>query len=352
MKVDLNKLEFGLNTFGDLAYHDDRDELIGYQESLQMLVKEAILADELNIDILALGEHHRKEYSVSSPDTVLAAISQVTKKIKLGTAVTVLSSDDPIRVYERFATLDGLSGGRAQLMLGRGSFTESFPLFGYDLKDYHELFEEKIALLAQLLENKPVTWQGKFTQSLNNVQVYPKLDHKLDVQVGVGGSPDSIIRAAKYGFPVMLAIIGGEPTRFKPYIELYHRAAMEFKQPLHPVGMHSHGVICETDQEAFAIANKYLRGAMNQIGKERGWAPMTQERFEYEVKYGAYYVGSVETVAQKIAKMIEAVGVQRFDLIYGIGGHKQKDRFKTIELYGKYVIPRVKEILKGSVKNG
>lgn len=345
MSIDVNKLQFGLDTFGDLAYKDDTNELMSYEESLQMIIKEAILADELGIDVLALGEHHRKEYSISSPDTVLAALSQVTKNIILGTGVTVLSSDDPVRLYERFATIDALSNGRAQIMLGRGSFIESFPLFGYDLKDYNELFEEKIALLNELLKNEPVTWEGTFTQSLDNIQVYPKLQKRLDVQVGVGGSPDSIIRAAKYGFPVMLAIIGGEPTRFKPYVDLYQRAAQQFGQPNHPLGMHSHGVIADTEEEAYEIAYEYIKGAMDTIGKERGWAPMNRQRFDFEVEHGSYYVGTPETVAQKIARMIKAVGVQRFDLIYGIGGHKQKDRFKTIQLYGEKVIPRVKEIL-------
>ncbi len=345
MSIDVNKLQFGLDTFGDLAYKDDTNELMSYEESLQMIIKEAILADELGIDVLALGEHHRKEYSISSPDTVLAALSQVTKNIILGTGVTVLSSDDPVRLYERFATIDALSNGRAQIMLGRGSFIESFPLFGYDLKDYNELFEEKIALLNELLKNEPVTWEGTFTQSLDNIQVYPKLQKRLDVQVGVGGSPDSIIRAAKYGFPVMLAIIGGEPTRFKPYVDLYQRAAQQFGQPNHPLGMHSHGVIADTEEEAYEIAYEYIKGAMDTIGKERGWAPMNRQRFDFEVEHGSYYVGTPEKVAQKIARMIKAVGVQRFDLIYGIGGHKQKDRFKTIQLYGEKVIPRVKEIL-------
>lgn len=345
MSIDVNKLQFGLDTFGDLAYKDDTNELMSYEESLQMIIKEAILADELGIDVLALGEHHRKEYSISSPDTVLAALSQVTKNIILGTGVTVLSSDDPVRLYERFATIDALSNGRAQIMLGRGSFIESFPLFGYDLKDYNELFEEKIALLNELLKNEPVTWEGTFTQSLDNIQVYPKLQKRLDVQVGVGGSPDSIIRAAKYGFPVMLAIIGGEPTRFKPYVDLYQRAAQQFGQPNHPLGMHSHGVIADTEEEAYEIAYEYIKGAMDTIGKERGWAPMNRQRFDFEVEHGSYYVGTPKKVAQKIARMIKAVGVQRFDLIYGIGGHKQKDRFKTIQLYGEKVIPRVKEIL-------
>lgn len=341
----MKKIQFGLDTFGDVAYDDNTKERISYEESLRMIIEEVKLADKLGIDVVALGEHHREEYSISAPDTVLAALSQVTDNIILGTGVTVLSSDDPVRVYERFATIDALSNGRAQIMVGRGSFTESFPLFGYDLQDYNELFEEKLELLNELLKNEPVTWEGKFTQSLHDTQVYPKLTNRLDVHVGVGGSPESIIRAAKYGFPVMLAIIGGEHTRFKPYIDLYERATSQFNQPNHPVGIHSHGVIADTDEEAFEIAWEYYSQAFDILGRERGWAKMTKERFQYEVDHGAYFVGNPETVAQKMAKVIKQMDIGRFDLIYGMGGQLQKDRFKTIQLYGEVVIPRVKELL-------
>lgn len=341
----MDKILFGLDTFGEVALNDETLEPVSYEESLRLIIEEGILADKLGIDVLALGEHHRKEYSISAPDTVLAALSQVTKQITLGTGVTVLSSDDPVRVYERFATLDALSNGRAQVMVGRGSFTESFPLFGYDLKDYNELFEEKLAMFNELLKNEPITWEGQFTQALTDTQVYPKLSKRLDVQVGVGGSPESIIRAAKYGFPVMLAIIGGEHTRFKPYIELYERAAKEFNQPNHPVGIHSHGLIAPTDEEAFDIAWKYYSVAHEILGRERGWAKMSKDRFQFEVDFGAYFVGSPEKVAQKIARVIKAMGIGRFDLIYGMGGQPQKDRFRTIQLYGEQVIPRVRELL-------
>lgn len=341
----MKKIQFGLDTFGDVAYDDKTKERMSYEASLKMVVEEVKLADKLGIDVVALGEHHREEYSISAPDTVLAALSQVTENIILGTGVTVLSSDDPVRVYERFATIDALSNGRAQIMVGRGSFTESFPLFGYNLQDYNELFEEKLELLNELLKNEPVTWEGKFTQSLHETQVYPKLNNRLDVHVGVGGSPESIIRAAKYGFPVMLAIIGGEHTRFKPYIDLYERAAAQFNQPNHPVGIHSHGVIADTDEEAFEIAWEYYSQAFDILGRERGWAKMTKERFQYEVDHGAYFVGNPETVAQKMAKVIKEMDIGRFDLIYGMGGQLQKDRFKTIQLYGEVVIPRVKELL-------
>ncbi|MFW8052166.1 Atu2307/SP_0267 family LLM class monooxygenase [Vagococcus fluvialis] len=347
----MDKILFGLDTFGDVAFNDETNKRLTYDESLRMIIEEGKLADKLGIDVLALGEHHRKEYSISSPDTVLAALAMVTENITLGTGVTVLSSDDPVRLYERFATIDALSNGRAQVMLGRGSFTESFPLFGFDLQDYNELFEEKIAMFNELIKNKPITWEGKFTQSLTNQEIYPQMSKKLDVQVGVGGSPDSIVRAAKYGFPVMLAIIGGQPIRFKPYMDLYKRAAEQFGQVAHPVGMHSHGVVADTDEEAIEIAWNYIKASMDTIGRERGWGAMTREHFEQEVKTGSLYVGSPETVAQKIAKVIKEMGINRFDLVYGAGGQLQKDRFKTIQLYGEKVIPRVRELLKEGVTN-
>lgn len=345
MTQNTNEVKFGLDTFGDIAYDDVTKEKLSFEQSLKNIIEEVKLADELGVDYIALGEHHREEYSISSPDTVLAAASQVTENIILGTGVTVLSSDDPVRLYERFATVHALSNGRAQVMLGRGSFTESFPLFGYDLNDYHELFEEKIALFDEIVHNQPVTWEGKLTQSLDNVEVFPKLDKPFDITVGVGGSPESVIRAARYNYGLMVAIIGGEPTRFKPFIDLYKRTMLQFGNEVKEIGMHSHGVIAPTDEEAREIAWTHTKKAMDIIGKERGWAPMTRERFDFEVDHGSYYVGSPETVAQKIATMIKALGVNRFDLVYGMGGHLQKDRFQTIRLYAEEVIPRVKELL-------
>ncbi|MBO6419053.1 LLM class flavin-dependent oxidoreductase [Enterococcus gallinarum] len=350
MTINNKQLEFGLDTFGDLAFDDQSHQRISYSQSLRNIIAEGKLADEVGVDILALGEHHREEYAISSPDTVLAALAMVTKRIKLGTGVTVLSSDDPVRVYERFATVDALSNGRAQIMLGRGSFTESFPLFGYDLQDYEELFEEKVAMFYELLKGEPLTWKGKFTQSLENAEVYPKPEGTLDTYIGVGGTPESIIRAVRYGFPVMLAIIGGEPARFAPYVQLYQKAAQQMGRPILPVGMHSHGVIAETDEEAYEIGWHYIKKSMDKIGEDRGWPEMSKERFDFEVEHGSYYVGSPETVAQKIARTMPQVGVERFDLVYGTGGQLQKDRLRTIELYGTKVIPRVKELLRSGGK--
>ncbi len=341
----MKEILFGIDTFGEVAVDDKTGQFMSYEDSLKLVVEEAILADKLGIDVIALGEHHREEYAISAPDTVLAALTQVTSNIILGTGVTVLSSDDPVRVYQRFATIDALSNGRAQVMVGRGSFIESFPLFGYDLQNYNELFEEKLAMFSEILKQEPLTWEGQFTQSITNTQIYPKIKNKLDVQVGVGGSPESIIRAAKYGFPVMLAIIGGEHKRFKPYIELYEKATKQFGHPSHTVGIHSHGVIAETDEEAIEIAWQYFSKSLAVLGKERGWPPMSKEKFLNEIKYGAYFIGSPETVAQKLAKVIKEMNIGRFDLIYSMGGQLKKHRLRTIQLYGEVVIPRVRELL-------
>lgn len=245
---------FGLDSFGDLPVDED-GKVFTHAAAIRQVIEEAVLADQLGIDVIALGEHHRFDFSISSPETVLAGIATRTKRIKLASGVTVLSSDDPVRVFERFATLDALSNGRAQIILGRGSFTESFPLFGYDLKDYEILFEEKVALFAQILKEKPVTWQGTTRASLEDADIYPKTESgQIHTSIGVGGSPKSVIRAAKYGFPLMLAVIGGSPERFIPYIELYYKAAQEFKTLSDEIGIHSPGFIADTDEEAVQIA--------------------------------------------------------------------------------------------------
>lgn len=341
---------FGIDSFGDLAT-DESGKLMNHAQAIRQVVKEAVLADTHGVDVIALGEHHRDEFAISSPEMVLAAIASVTERIRLASGVTVLSSDDPVRVFQRFATLDAVSGGRAQVILGRGSFTESFPLFGYDLQDYDELFEEKLELFSQLLKEEPMTWQGKLTQSLDNVEVFPKTEAgALDTMIGVGGSPNSVVRAAAYNLPLMLAIIGGSPERFAPYVELYRRAVKQFGHEAHPIGMHSPGFIADTDEDAVRLAFPLFKEQMDNIGKTRGWTPMTREHFMNEVKNGSMYVGSPETVAKKIAKAMRAVDVSRFDLVYGFGPVPAAYREKTVELYAKEVIPRVRKLLGESVQ--
>lgn len=336
---------FGLDSFGDLPVGED-GKLFTHAAAIRQVVKEAILADELGIDVIALGEHHRSDFSISSPETVLAGIATKTKRIKLASGVTVLSSDDPVRVFERFATVDALSNGRAQIILGRGSFTESFPLFGYDLEDYEVLFEEKVALFAQILKEKPVTWRGTTRASLEDADIYPKTESgHIHTSIGVGGTPQSVIRAAKYGFPLMLAIIGGSPNRFVPYVELYHRAAADFGTSSDEVGVHSPGFIADTDEEAVRIAWPAHKTNFDRIGSTRGWPPMQKEHFDQEVKNGSLYIGSPETVAQKIAETIKTLKVNRCDLVYGGGPMPASARLHMIELYGKKVIPRVRELL-------
>lgn len=344
-KQEIAEIQFGLDSFGDLPVDED-GKLFSHAEAIRQVVKEAVLADSLGIDVIALGEHHRSDFSISSPETVLAGIATKTKRIKLASGVTVLSSDDPVRVFERFATLDALSNGRAQVILGRGSFTESFPLFGYEMQDYELLFEEKIELFSKLLKEEPVTWSGSTRAPLNDADVFPKTESgRIETMVGVGGSPQSVVRAAHYGYPLMLAIIGGSPERFVPYVDLYKRATKEFGTPTHPIGMHSPGFIAETDREAIDIAWPAHKINFDRIGETRGWTPLRRDHFMEEVKNGSLYIGAPETVAQKIAASIRTLGVKRFDMVYGGGPMPASARLNMIKLYGEKVIPRVREIL-------
>ena len=343
----MQHLEFGLDTFGDVPV-DDSGTPLSYAMAIRQVFDEAVLADMIGVDVIALGEHHRPEYSISTPETVLAGIATRTSRIRLASGVTVLSSDDPVRVFQRFATVDALSHGRAEVILGRGSFTESFPLFGYDLRDYDLLFEEKIELFAKLLEEKPVTWSGTVRAPLENADVFPKTESgHLSTWVGVGGTPESVIRTARYGFPLMLAIIGGDPKRFASYIDLYRRAAEQFGTTAHPVGMHSPGFIANTDEEARELHWPSYRVIRDRIGALRGWPPIRQEEYEREIEHGSLYIGSPETVARKIARAVRALGVGRFDLIYTAGAQPIGARMRAVELYGTKVIPMVRDILGG-----
>jgi probable LLM family oxidoreductase len=341
----MTDLTFGLDSFGDVP-QDDSGALISHAAAIRQVVDEAVLADEVGVDVIALGEHHRPEYAISTPETVLAAIAAKTSRIRLASGVTVLSSDDPVRVFQRFATVDALSNGRAEVILGRGSFTESFPLFGYDLADYDVLFEEKVDLFVKLLDEQPVTWSGTTRAPLEDADVFPKTESgHLTTWVGVGGSPQSVVRAARYDLPLMLAIIGGSPERFAPYIDLYRRAAEQFGTSAHPVGMHSPGFIADADDEAVELFYPHYKLQRDRIGALRGWPPLRREDFDADVAHGSLYVGSPETVARKMARAISALGVGRFDLIYTVGAQPASARLRAVELYGTEVIPMVRELL-------
>jgi probable LLM family oxidoreductase len=341
-------LEFGLDTFGDVTRDADGRPL-SHAQVLRDVVDEAVLADELGIDAFGVGEHHRPDFAVSAPEVLLAAIAGRTRRIRLGSAVTVLSTDDPVRVFQRFATLDATSGGRAEVILGRGSFTESFPLFGYPLDQYETLFEEKLALFAALLAHdrtgEPVTWRGTVRAPLVGQRVYPTTERGLTAWVGVGGSPQSVVRAARHALPLTLAIIGGDPRRFAPYAALYHRElAARGHAPL-PVAVHSPGYVAETDARAREELWPAYREMRDRIGAERGWGPTSLAEFEHEIAAGSLYVGAPETVARKIAATARALGLARFTMKYSAGALAHDRMLGSIERYGREVIPRVRELL-------
>ncbi len=341
----MTNIEFGLDTFGDITL-DDKGAPQSAGVVIREVVEQAKLADELGLSGFNIGEHHRDDYAVSAPDTILAGIATVTKNIRLGTGVTVLSSEDPVRVYQRFATIDALSNGRAEITAGRGSFIESFPLFGYDLNDYHVLFEEKLELLVKLLKEDAVTWSGTTRASLTNQQVYPKTERgRIPLRVGVGGSPESVLRAAKYGIPMALAIIGGDSARFASYANLYRETLDKTGQAQLPISIHSPGHIAETDEQAIEEQWPHYQTAFGRIGRERGWGPMTKMHYMSEVNSGSLYVGSPETVARKIAYAISSVGANRFDLKYANGPMPHSKTMKSIELYATKVVPLVNELL-------
>ncbi|MBB2958598.1 LLM class flavin-dependent oxidoreductase [Pseudoclavibacter helvolus] len=339
-------IEFGLNTFGD-ATNDLDGQPRSHAQVIRDVVEEGVLAEQVGVDAFAVGEHHRDDFAISTPETVLAAIAARTERIRLGSAVTVLSSDDPVRVFQRFSTVDAISNGRAEVMLGRGSFTESFPLFGLNLQDYGVLFEEKLDLFMKIAAGGPVSWNGTVRGALNDVIVHPQLEEgRLRTWAAVGGTPQSVVRAAQYSMPLMLAIIGGESARFAPFANLYRQANEQFGQPNGPIGAHSPGHIAETDEQAREEHWLNYRTMMMRIGKERGWSPMQYEQYVQETgERGALYVGSPETVARKIAATVQVLGLQRFDLKYSAGTLPHEHSMKAIELYGTKVIPMVRDLL-------
>jgi probable LLM family oxidoreductase len=346
MALTPDAIELGVDTFGDVTV-DAAGGPLPQAEVLRHVVAEGVLADQVGVDFIGVGEHHRPDFSVSAPEVVLAAIAGKTSRIRLGSAVTVLSSDDPVRVFQRFSTLNAISNGRAEAILGRGSFTESFPLFGYDLANYDQLFEEKLDLFVALLRRQPVTWTGRTRTTLQAQTIYPPAEAPgLRASVAVGGSPESVIRAARHGLPLMLAIIGGNPLRFRPYVDLYLETLSRSKQLVLEIGAHSPGHVAATDEQAKEDVWPHYAAMMSRIGRERGWPPVTRQQFDREAgPDGALFVGSPETVAAKIVKTIKGLGLSRFDLKYSNGTLPHEKLMSSIELYGTRVMPRVRELL-------
>ena len=339
-------LELGVDTFGDVTVGADGKPL-SQAQTLRNVVEQGVLADQVGLDFIGLGEHHRPDFSISAPEVVLGAIAARTSRIHLGSAVTVLSTDEPVRVFQRFSALNAISNGRAEVILGRGSFTESFPLFGYELSQYEELFEEKLNLFAELLKGEPIAWRGRLRPALNAEKIYPPSETgTLKTWVAVGGSPESVVRAAYYGLPLMLAIIGGSPQRFAPWAELYRERLQRFSKPPQPIGVHSPGHVAETDEQAKEQLFPHHLAMMNRIGAERGWPPGGRREFEHAAgPDGAVFVGSPETVATKIVNTVKALGLSRFDLKYSNGTLPHDLMMKSIELYGTKVVPMVRERL-------
>jgi probable LLM family oxidoreductase len=340
-----DKFELGLNSFGEVAT-DANGRALSDAETVRLLVDEARRAESAGLDIFSVGEHYRPGNNDSASPVLLAAIASATETIALGTSVTVLSTNDPVRLYNEFSTLDAVSNGRAQMILGRASATESFPLFGYDIADYEELFEEKLELFMKLQRETSVTWSGTVRAPLAGQTLHPQMrEGGIPTWIGVGGSPASVVRAARYGLPLMLAIIGGHPQRFAGHVDLYLRALEQFGTPVQPIGQHSLGLIADTDEEARETWWRYWKPVVESLAAERGFYAPTRARYEAEVEDGALFVGSPETVARKIAGTARDLKLSRFDLKYDIMHLPQEARARTIELLGREVAPRVQELL-------
>lgn len=340
-------MEIGISTFVETTPDVKTGEVKSHAERIREVVEEIILADQVGLDVFGVGEHHRQDFAASSPAVVLAAAASQTKRIRLTSAVTVLSSDDPVRVFQDFATVDAISNGRAEIMAGRGSFIESFPLFGYDLNDYNELFEEKLDLLLKIRESEKVTWSGKHRPAINDLGVYPRpVQNPLPVWIGSGGNQESVVRAGLLGLPLVLAIIGGSPRQFAPLVQLYKKALAHagYNPDEFPVASHSHGFIAE---ETDLAADKFFpstQQVMNKLGQERGWGHYDRSSFDHARSLeGALYVGDAKTVAEKIIHLRKNVGITRFMLHVPVGSMPHEDVMKAIELLGTKVAPQVRE---------
>ncbi len=342
-------MEIGIYSFAEIDPARQAPGAVGAGERLRNLIEEIELADQVGLDVYGVGEHHRADYTVSSPAVVLAAAAARTKRIRLTSAVSVLSSDDPVRVFQDFATIDLLSGSRAEIMAGRGSFIESFPLFGYDLSLYNELFSEKLELLLKLRDEHTVHWQGRHRPSIDGLPVLPRPERPLPIWIAVGGSPPSVVRAASLGLPMALAIIGGSPARFAPFVHLYRETAQKAGlNPIPPVSINSHGWIAETSQQAADEAFPPFAATMSRIGAERGWPPTSRAQFDAEISpRGAVLVGSPQQVIDKILWEHEVFGMKRFLLQLTVGPMPHAKVLKAIELYGTVVAPAVRKALGG-----
>ena len=340
-------MEIGICTFADVGTHPISKEVIDPHKRLLNLIEEIELADQLGLDVFAVGEHHRPDYAVSTPTTVLAAAAVKTKQIKLSSGVTVLSSEDPVRVFQQFATVDLLSSGRAEIMAGRGSFIESFPLFGYNLNDYDELFSEKLEMLIKLNESEELSWKGKQTQTINNLGIYPRpYQTRLPIWIAVGGTPESVVRAAQYGLPMMLAIIGGMPVRFAPFVKLYRDVYAKTNHPNNQleIGINSHTYIAETSQQARDEFYPPYSEVMTRIGRERGWSGMSRVDFDAATAPHAHLlVGSPQQVIDKILYEHSIFGHTRFLAQMSIGAMPHQQVMKAIELLGNVVAPAVRK---------
>lgn len=348
-------MEIGLSTFVETTPDPKTGEVISHAQRIREVVEEIVLADKVGLDVFGVGEHHREDYAASSPAVVLAAAASQTNRVRLTSAVSVLSSDDPVRVFQQFATLDAISNGRAEIMAGRGSFIESFPLFGYDINDYNELFDEKLDLLLKIRDSEKVTWSGKHRPAIQNLGVYPRpVQNPLPVWIGSGGTSESVVRAGLLGLPLVLAIIGGRPLQFEPLVRLYKKAATHAGHDLSKlhVASHSHGFIAEDTDVA---ADKFFpstQQAMSKLGKERGWGPYTRASFDAARSFeGALYVGNPKTIAEKIIHLRKNVGITRFMLHMPVGTMPHEDVMKGIELLGKEVAPMVREEIADWEKN-
>lgn len=342
-------MELGIGMFGDL-HIDSNGKIQPAQQRLQELIEEIKLMDETGLDFFGIGEHHRPDYAVSTPEIVLAAASTVTKQIKLGSAVSVLSSSDPVRLFQNFATVDGISNGRAELMAGRGSFIESFPLFGYDLKDYDALFEEKLELLLTINKEQRITWKGKFRPALVNQQVFPRPVHnELPIWVAVGGTPASVQRAAKFGLPVIFAIIGGSPAQFQPLFNYYRDLYLSFghKPENFQVGVHMHSFFGENSQEIADTYYPIYSNQMNRIGRDRGWPPYQPQQYKLgRSQDGHLIIGDANETIDKILHMHELFGLTRFSAHMDVGGPSHELLMKSIEIFGSKIAPEVRKALK------